>query len=63
MLKSRVDMQQKVDETDEQFLLRTSLEAEKESDETGWVGEEQAELVMSKTKYELFKEHVGKKAA
>lgn len=62
-MKSKVDMRYKPGESDEQYLLRTSLEAEQESDKLGWIGEEQAGAEMAKHKHEFYKEYLKTKAA
>ena len=44
-------------ETHEEWLLRTSLEAEADSDKNGYLTTEQVEAEMAKHKHEFFKKY------
>lgn len=44
-------------ETHQEWLLRTSLEAEAESDKNGYLTTEQVEAEMTKHKHEFFKKY------
>lgn len=49
------------DESYDDWLVRTSLEAEAESEKNGWVSNEEAEAIMTAHKHAFFKKQ--KKAA
>jgi hypothetical protein len=57
MKKSKVNDVYLEGESHEDYLVRTALEAEKESDSLGYLSSEQAEAIMTKHKHEFFKKN------